>query len=200
MYVHTFVLSGGGLGQRRERLYILHSVLLCTAGLVTGSLHTMLWCSPTGRGLRATFMTRPPVPSVRISARYLDGSMALAWIFERIEHVCSHTMQYLANSLGIYICETNMSDLVDQPLTPVGKKQIWRTATFHCQCIIKDNLKMFPAHTFCKTCAFLISKDNMSNLNEVCPFCHISKSWYEICHPCLACQFATIIYRYPFHL
>jgi hypothetical protein len=67
-YVHTFALTWRGLKRRRERLCILRSVLLYTAGLVTGS----------------------PVTSVRISVRCLDGSMALAWIFERPEHVCSH--------------------------------------------------------------------------------------------------------------
>jgi len=35
--------------------------------------------------------SRPPDPFVRISARYLDGSLALAWIFERSGHVCSQS-------------------------------------------------------------------------------------------------------------
>jgi hypothetical protein len=93
-----------------------------------------------------------------------------------------------------------MSDLVDQPMTPVEKKQVCRLATFHCRCINKDNLHTFQACTFCKTCAFLVSKDKTSTSYEVCPFCHINESWKEIGHPCLACQFATIIYRNPFHL
>jgi hypothetical protein len=38
--------------------------------------------------------------------------------------------RYIANSLGIQLCATNMSELVDQQMTNVEKKQARRTATF----------------------------------------------------------------------
>ncbi len=138
-------------------------------------------------------------PITLAKLRHLLQHISVFKIKKRDDHLYGAT-RYLANSLGIYICDTNMSDLVDQPMTPVGKKQVWRLATFHCRCINKVNLHTFQARTFCKTCTFLVLKDNMSTFNEVCPFCHINESWKEIGHPCLACQVATIIYRNPFHL
>jgi len=45
--------------------------------------------SPAQAGVWAAFTACPPVLSVRISARYSDGSLALAWIFKRSGPVCS---------------------------------------------------------------------------------------------------------------
>jgi hypothetical protein len=80
-----FALSVGGLGRRRECLYIIRSALLRTAGLDVGSLHTVLELSLR----RGSLGDVPHSLSTWIPARYLDGSKALAWIFERPEHVCS---------------------------------------------------------------------------------------------------------------
>jgi hypothetical protein len=76
-------------GSRVEtRTSVLRSIPLYTAGLVSGSLRTPLCSAQAG----VWVASRPPDPSVRISVRYLDGSLALAWIFERSGHVCSQEM------------------------------------------------------------------------------------------------------------
>jgi hypothetical protein len=82
-----FALSGGVSG-RDENARVLCSILLCKAGLVSGSLCTPLCSSQVG----VWAVSRPPDTFVRISVRYLDGSLALAWIFERSGHVCSHPL------------------------------------------------------------------------------------------------------------
>jgi len=67
-------------------MYILRSALLRTPGLDVGSLHTIQELSLR----RGSLGDVPHGPSTWIPTRYLDGSMALAWIFEHPEHVCSH--------------------------------------------------------------------------------------------------------------
>jgi hypothetical protein len=120
---------------------------------------------------------------------------------KRDDHLYGAT-RYLANSLGIYICNTNASNLIDQPMTPVKKKPLWRSATFHCRCATYSaGFHSCHIRTFCKTCSFLVSQDDMSISRFICPFCLMNESWNNTGgHPCLACQFATIIYRNPFHL
>jgi hypothetical protein len=91
-YIHTFALSGGGLGRRRECLYILRSAFLPTAGI--GSLRTVLELSLRWGSLVGV----PHGPSAWIPARYLDGSMALAWLIERPEHVCSQELNFFTHA------------------------------------------------------------------------------------------------------
>jgi len=85
-YVRTFALSGGGLGRRQERLYMIRSALLHTAGLDIGSLSMVLELSLRPGSLGDV----PHGPSAWIPPRHLDGYMALAWIFECSKHVCLH--------------------------------------------------------------------------------------------------------------
>ncbi|MFO0446567.1 MAG: hypothetical protein ACK51L_02765 [bacterium] len=92
-----------------------------------------------------------------------------------------------------------MSDAIDQPMTPTEKKQLWRTATFHCRCgNDKIRYHALGIRTFCRTCSLLIFIIPTSMPNT-CPGCTIQCSWKEQGHPCLACQLATIVYRNPFH-
>jgi hypothetical protein len=65
---------------------MIRSALLRTAGLGVVSLCTVLELS-LRRGSLGDVLHGL---STLISPRYLDGYMALAWIFERPEHVCSH--------------------------------------------------------------------------------------------------------------
>jgi hypothetical protein len=43
-------------------------------------------------------------------------------------------MRYMANTLGIQLEDTNVSDTIDQPMSIIEKKQAWRKATFQCRC------------------------------------------------------------------
>jgi len=83
----------GGVSGGDENARVLRSILLYTAGKVSGSLHTPLCLAQTG----VWAASRPPDPLVWISARYSDGSLALAWIFERSGHVYSHRMKITNN-------------------------------------------------------------------------------------------------------
>jgi hypothetical protein len=79
-----FALSeGGGLRRRLERLHILCSALLCISDLELGSPHIVLELSLR----RGSLGDVPHGLAAWIPARYLDGSIALAWIFERPDHV-----------------------------------------------------------------------------------------------------------------
>jgi hypothetical protein len=139
-------------------------------------------------------------PITLTSLRRLLHHISAYKVRRRDDHLYGATI-YLANSLGIFICDTNSSDLIDQPMTSVGKKQVWRSATFHCQCNNNTGTyHTFHVRTFCKMSSFLISDNNESTFTTICPFCHINESWKNICHPCLVCQFATIMYRNPFHV
>jgi hypothetical protein len=103
-------------------------------------------------------------------------------------------------NLGIMINEANTSDLIDQPMSINEKRRTWRTATFHCKC---DNdaigFQNFRVRTFCKSCSYLIFNQQVSHIT-FCPSCNMNESWQIIGHPCLACQFATIIYKKSFSL
>jgi len=90
---HVRSPSQEGVSGGDENARILRSILLYMAGQVSGSLRTPLCFAQAG----VWAVSRPPDPFVRISARYLDGSLALAWIFERSGHVCSHRMKITNN-------------------------------------------------------------------------------------------------------
>ena len=86
--IHLTSQQEGHLRRRRECLYIIHSALLHTAGLDVGSLRTV----PELSLRRGSLCGVPHGPSTGIPPRYLDGYMALGWIFECPEHVCSHSL------------------------------------------------------------------------------------------------------------
>jgi hypothetical protein len=97
---------------------------------------------------------------------------------KRDDHIYG-AMRYLANSLGISICNVNSSDLIDQPMTSVEKKQVWCSATFHCRCINNtDTRHTFHVRTFCKTCSFLMQDNNESTFSSICPFCLAIHVWH----------------------
>ena len=116
----------------------------------------------------------------------------------RDDHLYGAT-RYLANTLGIIICEQNSSNLIDIPLSPNEKKQLWRTALFHCRCATEDiQYHTFGVRTFCKRCSLLVYNDPPSQAHNLCLGCTINESWEHPPLPCLACRLATIIYRNPF--
>jgi hypothetical protein len=100
---------------------------------------------------------------------------------KRDDHIFGAT-RYLANTLGIMTCDHNMSDAIDQPMTPTEKKQLWPTATFHCQCgNDKVRYHTLGICTFCCTCSLLIFNIPTSMPNT-CPGCTIQCSWKEQGH------------------
>jgi len=116
---------------------------------------------------------------------------------KRDDHIFG-AARYLANTLGIYLLESQSRDIIDQPMTSIEKKQTWRMATFSCKCIRgPTNTVQFGPRSLCLTCSFLIFRDAVSHIT-LCPCCNENESWEIIGHPCLACQRAAIVFRNPF--
>jgi hypothetical protein len=119
---------------------------------------------------------------------------------KRDDHIYGAS-RYVANTLGIMLCDNNISELIDVPMDHTAKKQLWRIATFYCRCTREHtHYHNFGIRTFCKTCACLIHREkNNIILHETrCPACNINESWQTLGHPCLACQFASVVYQNPF--
>jgi hypothetical protein len=76
---------------------------------------------------------------------------------KRDDHIFGAT-RYLANSLGIMLIDHSNSDLVDQSMSAIDRKQLWRIATFHCRCNPNTTLnnQIWGPRTFCRTCNLLI--------------------------------------------
>jgi hypothetical protein len=105
--------------------------------------------------------------------------------------------RYLANTLGILISSTPSSNLMDPPMTNTESKQAWRKATFFCKCIGNMATTDCTVRSFCQSCSFLIPYGN-NMVATKCPGCNINDSWEHIGYPCLACQFASLVYQNPF--
>jgi len=139
-------------------------------------------------------------PITLVQLRRLLKHLPIYNTAKRDDHIYGAT-RYIANSLGIQLSATNMSELVDQQMTNVEKKQAWRTATFQCRCPNQGEgtYHNCGVRTFCKKCCLLIPNDSMITDNNQCRFCHLHEFWKFPNHPCLSCQFATMIFRNPFH-
>jgi hypothetical protein len=106
-------------------------------------------------------------------------------------------VRYLANSLGLRLNNATAGS-IDEPMTLVQVKQQWRQATFSCKCRHIDiEQKIYGDRAFCDTCSFIIPHCNPPP--KRCPGCLLQDSWGPTGSSCLACQFATIIYRNRFH-
>lgn len=103
---------------------------------------------------------------------------------------------YLANTFGILLDDTSSSHTMDEPLTTRKKNDLWRQASFMCQCHCRNprDSNKYMVRTFCITCSYVIPIDTISK----CPGCNIQDA-YEISGAlCLSCQFATVVFRNPF--
>jgi len=105
--------------------------------------------------------------------------------------------RYLANTLGFSL--SNAADgTIDEPMLPDDINKKWREATFSCKCL--DNgadQKIFGQRAFCTKCSFLtFHLDTMDS--GKCPACLTNPPWNNDSHPCLACQFATMVFRNRF--
>jgi hypothetical protein len=98
------------------------------------------------------------------------------------------------------IQDDRLLDRVDQVVTERQQKQLWRKATFKCQCkqSIQHQTQQYDQRTFCKTCSFLIYKEYTSHITH-CPACNRNDSWQTLGHPCLSCLLAAVTYINPFH-
>jgi hypothetical protein len=115
---------------------------------------------------------------------------------KRNDHIYGAS-RYIANTLGIILVEHNVSDLIDQPMSHTERKQAWRIATFWCKCpSTLREIHNFGVRNFCRRCNYLCKNDH--NNDNVCPFCSCNESWKIQGNPCLACQFASLIYQNPF--
>jgi hypothetical protein len=104
--------------------------------------------------------------------------------------------RYLANTLGIQI-KNATTGTIDEVMSASQIKEKWRQATFSCKCSTSHGQQTFENRAFCEKCSFIIYHNSVPDIQR-CPGCLINDSWENIGQSCLACQFATIIYRNRF--
>jgi hypothetical protein len=105
--------------------------------------------------------------------------------------------KYIANTLGIQIENYTMSS-IDEPMSPSQINEKWRQATFSCRCQISmHGQKIFGKRAFCSHCSFLICYNTIADI-RLCPACNFNESWEIIGSFCLACRYATIVFRNRF--
>jgi hypothetical protein len=116
----------------------------------------------------------------------------------RNDHVYGAS-RYLANTLGFTISDEVNNNRIDKAATENKRKQLWRMASFRCQCndLQENSIERFGHRSFCIRCSFLIFHDNP--VCTVCPGCNINEAWQAVGKPCLSCMIAAIIYKNPFH-
>jgi len=106
-------------------------------------------------------------------------------------------IRYIANSLGLRLTNAPAGS-IDETLTSIQIREKWRQATFSCKCQHTNiEQKIHGDRAFCSTCSFIIHHHNPPS--NRCPGCLMQDSWTPTASSCLACQFATVIYRNRFH-
>jgi hypothetical protein len=89
--------------------------------------------------------------------------------------------RYLANTIGILI-QTPSSLIIDQPMTIMEKKQMWRKATFFCRCTNNAETSNIGVRSFWNSCFYLIPY--MNNIQDSkCPGCRVHESWEHFMAP-----------------
>jgi hypothetical protein len=105
--------------------------------------------------------------------------------------------RYMANTLGIKVHNSPSSSLIDTPMTDTETRQMWRKASFFCRCQGNITTTTFEVRSFCNSCSCLIPLTTTLS-NKICIGCNINEKWEYVWSPCLACQFASIVFRNPF--
>jgi hypothetical protein len=105
--------------------------------------------------------------------------------------------RYMANTLGIKVYNSPSSSLIDTPMTDTETRQMWRKASFFCRCQGNITTSTFEVRSFCNSCSCLIPFTTTLS-TKICIGCNINEKWEHVWSPCLACQFASIVFRYPF--
>jgi hypothetical protein len=103
----------------------------------------------------------------------------------------------MANTLGIKVHNSPSSSLIDTPMTDTETRQMWRKASFFCRCQGNITTTTFEVRSFCNSCSCLIPLTTTLS-NKICIGCNINEKWEYVWSPCLACQFASIVFRNPF--
>jgi len=105
--------------------------------------------------------------------------------------------KYLANTLGILLQNNAAFHMLDEALTPSQYRQLWRKATFLCRCLTPNTVR-YGVRSFCLICSYLAPyPENISHITS-CPACNVGTAWELLGSPCLACQFASIVFQNPF--
>ena len=116
----------------------------------------------------------------------------------RDDHIYGAT-RYIANTLGLKLDKTNKSEKIDEPPSELDKRQLWRMAHFRCRCQKETSImQRYGVRTFCQRCSCPVYQTQISHTSS-CPICESNDAWKNMGSPCLACQFASIVYRNPFH-
>jgi len=106
-------------------------------------------------------------------------------------------VRYIANSFGFRLSNAT-AGTIDEPISSKQSREQWRQATFSCKCSVQNNMQeVHGGRAFCTTCSFIITHRDPANL-RLCPGCISQDSWGPIGFLCLACQFATVIFRNRF--
>jgi hypothetical protein len=160
-------------------------------------------CSPNETWKEVFQLVISSTPTNLKHLRHLMQHIPTFMNTKRDDHIFGAT-RYLANSLGIMLTDHSNSDLIDQSMSAIDRKQLWRNATFHCRCNPNTtlNYQIWGPRTFCPTCNLLVQVERNIGQKKMmlCPVCYANDSWKTENHPCLACQFACVIYRNPFNL
>jgi hypothetical protein len=104
--------------------------------------------------------------------------------------------RYMANTLGIKVHTLPSSNLIDTPMTDAETRQMWRKASFFGRCHGNITTTTFEVRSFCNSCSCLIPLTTTMS-NKICIGCNINDIWEHVWSPCLACQFASIVFRNP---
>ena len=105
---------------------------------------------------------------------------------------------YLANTLGILIEDASSSHTMDEPLSRKQANDLWRQASHFCKCldpISRHAKKSYGIRAFCEACEYIIPVTT----GPKCPGCNLQESFLSDGTACLACQFATMVFRNPYH-
>ena len=106
-------------------------------------------------------------------------------------------IRYIANSLGIRLSNATACS-IDESMSLVQAREKWRQATFFCRCNHTEVEQIiYGDRAFCSSCSFIIPHQRPPL--KRCPGCLMQDTWDPRGLSCLACQFATVIYRNRFH-
>jgi hypothetical protein len=112
----------------------------------------------------------------------------------RDDHIYGAT-RYVANTLGIKIEGSNVSEFIDLTSTDTDQKRLWRIANFQCRCQNESNpIQHFNVRNFCQTCRLPIYYTEITHL-DLCPVCLHNEPWQQYGTPCISCQLAVITYQ-----